>query len=87
MGDTWEHVESGENYIEELQIKLDEAQWHANEVQENYVHGESQQLADAQERIRELEKDLASTGLGLHGERIKVEWFTLHETSVCDHNL
>ena len=108
LGDTWDHVESGENYTEELQIKLDEALRHADEVQENYVHGESQQLADAQERIRELEKDLAnadkvqedyvhresqqladaqeqirgleedlaSTGLGLHGERIKVEWFT-----------
>jgi len=60
FGDTWEHVESGENCIEELQIKLDEAQRHADEVQENYVHGESQQLADAQERIWELEKDLAN---------------------------
>ena len=35
-------------------------------------------MADAQERIRELEKDLANTGVGLCGERIKVEWFT-HE--------
>ena len=61
LSDALEHVECGENYIEELQIQLDEAQRHADEVQENYVHGESQQLADAQERIRGLEKDLANT--------------------------
>ena len=76
LADTWEHLECGENYMEDLQIKLDEAQWHADEVQENDVHGESQQLADAQERIRGLEEDLANTGVELRGEMIKVEWFT-----------
>ncbi len=44
-----EQVECDENYIEELQIKLDEALRQADEVQENHVHRESQQLADAQE--------------------------------------
>ena len=78
LSDALEHVECGENYTEELQIKLDEALRHADEVQGNYVHGESQQLPDAQERIRELEKDLANTGVELRGERIKVERFT-HE--------
>ena len=38
------------------------------------MHGESQQLADAQERIRELEEDLASTVEELHGETTKVDW-------------
>ena len=75
LADTLEQVECDGNYIEELQIKLDEALRQADEVQGNYVHGESQQLADAQERIRELEKDLANTGVELHGETIKVEWF------------
>ena len=56
LADALEQWRCGENYIEELQIKLDEAQRHADEVQENYVHGESQ-LADAQERIRWLEND------------------------------
>ena len=66
----------GDDYIEELQIELDEAQWRADEVQEDCVHGESQQLADAQEQIRELEKDLADTGVELRGEWIKVERIT-----------
>ena len=57
MGDALDQVECDENYIEELQTKLDEALRHADEVQENYVHRESQQLADAQERIRWLEND------------------------------
>ena len=38
---------------------------------------ESQQLADAQERIRELEKHLASTGEVLAGGMMKVERLTL----------
>ena len=67
LADAWEHVECGENYIEELQIKLDEALRHADEVQENYVHRVSQQLADAQERIWGLEKDLANTGMERRG--------------------
>ena len=58
LADTLEQVECDGNCIEELQIKLDEALRHADEVQENYAHGESQQLADAQERIRWLENDL-----------------------------
>ena len=60
-------------------MKLDEAQRHVDKVQESYVHGESQQLADAQERIRELEKDLANTGEELHGETTKVEWYARNE--------
>ena len=40
---------------------MDEAQRHADEVQEDHVHGESQQFADAQERIWGLEEDLANT--------------------------
>ena len=39
------------------------------------MHRESQQLADAQERVRGLEEDLASTVEELHGETTKVEWF------------
>ena len=62
----------GDNYIEELQIELDEAQRHADEVHEDYLHGESQQLADAQEQIRWLEKDLANRVDELCGEMIKV---------------
>ena len=38
LADTLEQVECDENYIEELQIKLDEALRQADEVQENYVH-------------------------------------------------
>ena len=38
---------------------MDEALRQVDEVQENYVHRESQQLADAQEQIRWLENDLA----------------------------
>ena len=68
-------VECDGNYIEELQTKLDEALRQADEVQENYVHRESQQLADAQEQIRGLEKDLANTVEELHGETTKVEWY------------
>ena len=41
LSDALEQVECDGNYIEELQIKLDEALRHADEVQENYVHGES----------------------------------------------
>ena len=71
-----EQVECDEDYIEELQIKLDEALRQADEVQENYVHRESQQLADAQEQIRWLENDLANTVEELHGETTKVVWYT-----------
>ena len=76
VSDALEQVERDGNYIEELQIKLDEALRQVDEGQENYVHGESHQLADAQERIRGLEKDLAQADLGLRGKRIKVEWIT-----------
>ena len=41
LSDALEQVECDGNYIEELQIKLDEALRHADEVQENYVHRES----------------------------------------------
>ena len=76
MSDALGQWRCADNYIEELQIELDEAQRRGDEVQEDCVHGESQQLADAQERIRELEKDLADTGVELRGEWIKVERIT-----------
>ena len=76
MSDALEQWRCGDNYIEELQIELDEAQRHADEVREDYVHRESQQLEDAQEQIRELEEDLANTGVELRGEWIKVERIT-----------
>ena len=63
----------GDNYIEELQIELDEARRRADEVREDCVHKESQQLADAQERVRGLEQDLASTVEELQEEMRKVE--------------
>ena len=72
LSDALEQWRCGDDYIEELQIELDEAQRHADEVHEDYVHRESQQLADAQERIRGLEEDLANTGVELRGEWIKV---------------
>ena len=75
MSDALEQWRCGDDYIEELQIELDEAQRHADEVHEDYVHRESQQLADAQERIRGLEEDLASTVEELHGETTKADWF------------
>ena len=73
-----------DDYIEELQIKLDEAQRHADWVHEDCVHGESQRLADAQEQIQELEEDLASTVEKLHGETTQVDclrWFLLQKAS------
>uniref|UniRef100_A0A8C4NG29 Uncharacterized protein n=1 Tax=Eptatretus burgeri TaxID=7764 RepID=A0A8C4NG29_EPTBU len=82
--DALEQVRHCENFIEELQIKLDESLRQADEVQENYVHGESQQLADAQERVQGLEEDLASTVKELHGETTKADWlcgFVIHELS------
>ena len=62
-----------ENYIEESQI-LDEALRQADEVRGNYVHRESQQLADAQERIRWLENDSPhSRGTTWRNEESRVE--------------
>ena len=43
LSDALEQWRCGDNYIEELQIELDEAQRRADEVQEDCVHGESQQ--------------------------------------------
>ena len=60
LEDTLKQRRGDGNYIEELQIKLDEELRQADEVQEDYVHRESQQLADAQERVRGLEDDLAN---------------------------
>ena len=40
LEDNLEQRRGDGNYIEELQIKLDEALRHADKVQENYVHGE-----------------------------------------------
>ena len=76
LGDALEQVRHYENYIKELQIKLDEAQRHADEVQENYVYGGSQQLADERERIRWLKEDLANKVDELCGEMNKVVLFT-----------
>ena len=55
---------------------MDEALRQVDEVQENYVHRESQQVADAQEQIRWLENDLANAVEELHGEMMKVEWYS-----------
>ena len=76
LSDALEQWRCGDNYTGELQIELDEAQRHADEVQEDYVHRESQQLEDAQDQIWELEEDLANTGMELRGEWIKVERIT-----------
>ena len=58
-------------------FKLDEARRRVDEVQEDWVHMESQQLANAQERIRGLEKDLANTGEVHHGVMMKIERLAL----------
>ena len=60
LSDALEQWRCGDNYIEELQIELDEALRQADELQKNDMHIESQQLADAQERVRGLEEDLAN---------------------------
>ena len=63
LSEALERWRSGDDCIEEVHsfaIELDEARQRADEVQEDCVHGESQQLADAQERIRGLEEDLAN---------------------------
>ena len=60
LEDTLEQRRGDGNYIEELQIKFYEALRQADEVWEDYVHRESYQLADAQELIWGLEKELAN---------------------------
>ena len=63
LSEALERWRRGDDCIEDwhsFAIELDEARRRADEVQEDCVHGESQQLANAQERIRGLEKDLAN---------------------------
>uniref|UniRef100_A0A8C4N3E8 Uncharacterized protein n=1 Tax=Eptatretus burgeri TaxID=7764 RepID=A0A8C4N3E8_EPTBU len=79
LGDALEQVRRYENYIKEVQIKLDEAQRHADEVQKNDMYEgvqQLQQMAYEQKRIRWLENHFANTAEVLLGEMIKVEWFT-----------
>ena len=49
LGDALEEVRSDEDYIKEVQIEVDEAQRHADELQKNYVYGGTQRLADVRE--------------------------------------
>ena len=60
LGDALEEVRSYENYIKEVQIEVDEAQQHADEIQKKDVYGLSQQVADIRERIRWLKEDVAN---------------------------
>ena len=39
LSDALEQWRCGDDYIEELQIELDEAQRHADELQKNYMYG------------------------------------------------
>ena len=60
LGDALEQVRRYENYIKEVQIELDEAQWHADKLQKKVLYGGLQQLADVRERLRWLKEDLAN---------------------------
>ena len=53
---------------------MDEIRRRADEVQDDCVHGESQQLDEAQERVRGLQEELASTVEELHRETTQVDW-------------
>ena len=70
LGDVLEKVKRYEDYIEEVQIEVDKAQLHADELQKNYVYGGTQRLADVLDRIRGQKKDFANRVDKLCGKRI-----------------
>ena len=59
LGDALEEVRSYEDYIKEVQMEMDEAQRHADEIQKKDVYGGSQ-VADIRERIWWLKEDVAN---------------------------
>ena len=71
-----EKVKRYEDYIEEVQIAVDEAQRHADEPQKNYVYGGTQRLADVLERIRWQKHDLANRVAKLCGKKNLVVFYT-----------